>query len=147
MSLITPSPRSRLRQAYTLIEVLAASAIIAVAVGAAASMTASVSLQEEHARRVAIVRNLQENAARLWQLGLRPDQIRAIMPEDNANLNLALFEPPVIIELGNATLGATPAQVTVETALCRASVNIGPTSILKQQGSTFDMMLCRPSIR
>ena len=147
MTLVPRRPWSRLRRAYTLIEVLAASAIIAVAIGSAASLTASVSLQEDHARRIAITRNFQENAARLWQLGLRPDQIRVLMPDENASLNLAMFDYPAIIELGNSTLGDAAAPVTVETAICRASANIGPSPLLKQQGAVFDMMLCRPSIR
>ena len=147
MTLVPRRPWSRLRRAYTLIEVLAASAIIAVAIGSAASLTASVSLQEDHARRIAITRNFQENAARLWQLGLRPDQIRVLMPDENASLNLAMFDYPVLIELGNSTLGDAAAPVTVETAICRASANIGPSPLLKQQGAVFDMMLCRPSIR
>ncbi len=143
--------RRRISRAYTLIEVLAASAIVAVAVGAASSLSVSISLQEEHARRIAIVRNFQENAARLWQLGLSPLQVSTIMPARNDNLSLALFEDPievhVIIPLSAVTLGDASAPATVETALCRASVNIGPTANAKQQGAVFDMMLCRPTIK
>ncbi len=138
-----------LARAYTLIEVLAASAIIAVSVGAAASISASVGQQEEYARRVAVARNYQENMARLWQLGLRNDVIDEIMPEMSPNpaLNVALFSQPQIIELGSSTLGSGPNPITVETALCRATVNIGPTHIARQAGSTFEMMLCRPTIK
>ncbi len=139
----------RLRKAYTLIEVLAASAIVAVAIGAAASLSASVNLQEEHARRIAVVRNYQENMARLWQLGLPPDEINGLLfdIQYNDNLNTALFDAPVIIELGPATLGTAPNTVTVQQALCRASANIGPSSSLKQQGSFFEMLICRPGIK
>lgn len=139
-----------LRRAYTLIEALAASAIIAVAVGAAASISASVSLQEDHARRVAVTRNFQENVARLWQLGLSRNAIYDdVLPDIQYNpiLRDALFAAPEIIELGTQTLGSGPNQVTVETALCRATVNIGIRSADRQPGASFEMMLCRPTIK
>ena len=130
-----------------MIEVLAAGAVVAVAVGAAASLSASVSLQEEHARRVAVVRNLQENMARMWQLGLRPNEIANILPLGNDSLNTALFDQPQIIETGETTVGSTADPITVETALCRASVNIGLNAVSKEQGAYFEIMACRPSIK
>ncbi len=134
-----------------MIEVLAAGAVVAVAVGAAASLSASISLQEEHARRVAVVRNLQENMARLWQLGMNPKTIGDILPLDlvtaNSPLQTVLFDYPAIVETGEATVGSTAHPVTVQTALCRATVNIGINASAKEQGAYFEMMVCRPSIK
>ena len=137
------------KNAYTLIEVLAAAAIVAVGAGAAASLSASVSLQEEFSRRVAVVRNYQENMAQLWQLGMDPVDIMATMPTTQANrfLRAALFGTAQIIPQGQMTVGAAPNTATVETAVCRASVNIARNPTAFESGSPFDLAVCRPPIR
>lgn len=54
---------------YTLIEVLAASTVVAIGMSAMVSLTGTLMLQEEMTWRVAVTRNYQENMGRLWQLG------------------------------------------------------------------------------
>jgi len=134
---------------YTLIEVLAAAALVAMASGAAASLSMSLGLQEEYSRRVAVVRNYQENMAQLWQLGLRPAEIGAVMPVGESTTGLtnrvlreSLFGEPSVIEQGVAMVGG----LTVRTAICRASVNIARNPSLKEEGAPFEIQLCRPSI-
>lgn len=141
--MILPS-KKQLKRGYTLIEVLAAAALVALASGAAASLSMSLGLQEEFARRVAVVRNYQENMAQLWQLGLKPAEFQAIMPTRASNrmLSESLFGTPSIIEQGMAVVGG----LTVETALCRGSVNVARNPNLQEEGSPFEMLLCRPSI-
>lgn len=129
---------------YTLIEVLAAAALVALASGAAASLSMSLGLQEEYARRVAVVRNYQENMAQLWQLGLRPSEIATIMPTKVGNrmLSESLFGTPAVLEQGDATVGG----ITVATAICRASVNTAKNPALQEEGSPLEMLVCKPSI-
>jgi type II secretory pathway pseudopilin PulG len=62
-------------RAYTLVEVLIAAAILFLVVAAAASLSGGLTTQEILAQRTAIAINHQEQAARLWQLGLTPAAI------------------------------------------------------------------------
>ena len=79
----------RSRSAYTLIEVLVASALIALVLAGAAAMALIVVTQEETGARVARVVNYQEQAVRLWQLGLEPSTIQTILPGEPAITSLA----------------------------------------------------------
>jgi prepilin-type N-terminal cleavage/methylation domain-containing protein len=79
----------RSRAAYTLIEVLVASALIALVLAGAAAMALIVVTQEETGARVARVVNYQEQAVRLWQLGLEPSTIQTILPGEPAITSLA----------------------------------------------------------
>lgn len=82
-----PHPRINRAQraAYTLIEVLAAAAIVSIGTTAMVSLSATLMLQEELSSRVALVRNHQENMLRLWQLGLSSLQTAALMPAQAQN--------------------------------------------------------------
>lgn len=142
--------RSRLcRRAYTLIEVLAASAIVAVGAGAAASLSATVGFQEDIARRVSVARNYQENMAQLWQLGMDPVDIVALMPTGDGNryLNEAIFNRGEILPQGLVNVGSGGQQATVQVALCRVSANIAPNPSSRLEGSPLETVVCRPTIR
>jgi type II secretory pathway pseudopilin PulG len=147
----TPLLQRISRKAYTLIEVLAAGAVVAVGAGAAASLAASVGIQEDLARRVAVTRNYQENMARLWQLGLEPVDIIALMPtmDGNRYLNAALFDRGQIIPQGTVSVGGASGANTaaVETAICRISANIARNPAARQEGSPMDILICRPTVR
>jgi prepilin-type N-terminal cleavage/methylation domain-containing protein len=136
------------KRGYTLIEVLAAAALVALASGAAASLATSLGLQEEFARRVAVVRNYQENMAQLWQLGLSPAEVSALMPASsgssltNRALRESIFGTPRVIESDLVSVSG----ITVRTARCTASVNVARNPGLQEEGAPFEMFLCRPSI-
>jgi prepilin-type N-terminal cleavage/methylation domain-containing protein len=66
---------------YTLIEVLTAAIVVGVGMSAAVSMSSTMMLQEELSWRVAVAMNYQENTCRLWQLGLSPTEVAAVMPD------------------------------------------------------------------
>ena len=136
------------QRGYTMIEALAAAAVVAIGASAAASLSASLTLQEEFARRVAVVRNYQENMAQVWQLGLSPNEVLAILPtaETNRNLTLALHGSASVLEQGPTVL-AGPQAVTVETAICRAAVNISRAPQVQEAGSSHDLFVCRSTIR
>jgi type II secretory pathway pseudopilin PulG len=135
-------------RAYSLIEVLAAGAIVAIGAGAAASLSASVGLQEDLARRVSVARNYQENMARLWQLGLDPIEIVAILPTTDGNrfLSGALFDRGALLPQGLINVGTAGQPATVQAALVRVSANIAPNPSGRQEGSPMELVVCRPSI-
>lgn len=132
------------RAAYTLIEVLAAACIISIGATAMVSLSSTLMLQEEFANRVAITRNYQENTVRLWQLGLSSVQITALMPSpaQNAILQQAMFNNPVLVENGLTTVNG----VVMETALCTAIVNISQNPSTKAAGASFTLTAYRPRL-
>lgn len=67
--------------AYSLIEVLIASGILLTGIAAIAMMAHTMFLQEEANGRITRALNLQEQAARLWQLGVSNNIITNILPE------------------------------------------------------------------
>ena len=67
-------------RAYSLIEVLAASGILLMAIGAILSLSHGTLLQEESTRKLARAYCLQENAAQLYYLGLEPGEIINLLP-------------------------------------------------------------------
>lgn len=69
---------------YTLLEVLVAAVIITIAVSAAAALALATIAQEEMNNRISRCLNLHEQAVRLYQLGLEPDTVAAILPPDPA---------------------------------------------------------------
>ncbi len=138
------SPTARSARGYTLIEVLAAGAIISIGTTAMVSLSATLMLQEELATRVAVTRNYQENMVRLWQLGLSTVQITALMPSQaqNAVLQQAVFGTPVLVESGITTVNG----VVMETALCTAVVNSSQNPAAETAGASFTITAYRPHL-
>jgi prepilin-type N-terminal cleavage/methylation domain-containing protein len=87
--------KARLRKGYTLVEVLVASAILGLAMGAAGSLAGTMNIQEEVARVNAVGTNYADNAAALWQLGQSEASIQALTPTvtDNPDLSDAIVPP------------------------------------------------------
>ncbi len=136
---------SKTRSAYTLIEVLAASAVIGIGMTAAVSLSSTLLIQEELSWRVAVVRNYQENMARLWQLGISAEDITSIMPSanDSPMLNQVVFGTPMLLQTGTvnpSNLGA------MQSASVTASVNISLVPTTKRQGSAITFNVYRPKL-
>lgn len=72
---------------YSLIEVLIAAGVLLTGIAAVAMMSHTMFLQEEANGRVTRALNLQEQAATLWQLGLDPEVVTAVLPEKCASNN------------------------------------------------------------
>ena len=138
------APRFQAR-AYTLIEVLAASAVIAVGVTAAVSLSATLMLQEEMSWRVAVTRNYQENMAKLWQLGLSPADVTALMPVQTASplLNQALNGNPTLVETGTTNPGTLGS---MQSAAVTAAVNISQNPRSEVQGAPLTLNAYRASL-
>lgn len=137
------------RRGYTLIEVLAAAAVVSVGMTAAVSLTSSLMLQEELAWRTAVTRNYQENMMRLWQLGLghsfskEVTNITAVMPSQaySPKLNEAINGDPYLIEMGTSTVDGFG---TLQAASVQASVNVSRDPQTELQGSSFNLTGYRP---
>ena len=71
----------RLSRAYSLVEVLVAGGILVIGIAGAAMLAHTLLLQEESNGFALRAINAQEQAARLWQLGLSPSTITNILPE------------------------------------------------------------------
>ncbi len=76
---------------YSLIEVLVASGILLIGISAAASFSLTMTTQEEMGHRLARGVNYLECHARLYQLGLDPAAIGAIMPPEPARSGAPTF--------------------------------------------------------
>lgn len=78
---------------YSLVEVLAASGILLMAIGAIFSLSYGTLSQEEITRKLARGYCFQENAAKLYYLGLEPEEIINLLPLDKRELELNLTNP------------------------------------------------------
>lgn len=140
-----PSSMARRASGYTLLEVLAASAVIAVGMTAATSLSSTLMLQEELSWRVAVTRNYQENMARLWQLGIRAEDVMNIMPTQSANalLNQIINGSPIIVQTGTTN----PTNLgSMQVAAVTASVNISQNPKVESQGASLTFSAYRPSL-
>lgn len=124
---------------YTIVEALVAAAILVIGVAAAASLSLTMVSQEEGNARVARAINLQEQAARLYQLGLSTNTIASILPTDS----------------GVASINFTTATTNVdnlallEMATCRMTFTSGAplTDTNASINRTNDLTVVRPSTR
>lgn len=142
----TVSNRKRLQTSgYTLMEVLASSAVVAVGMTAMASLSGTLMIQEDLGWRVAVVRNYQENMARVWQMGIDQRQVLNLMPTqtDNAALNQIINGTPTIIQTGTTTPSSL---ATMQTAAVTAAVNISQEPRVEKQGASLTLSAYRPSL-
>lgn len=133
---------------YSLIEVLVAAGILAMAVAAAAALSLAISAQEEMSARAAVALNYQEQAAKLWRLGLSESEINAILPQNEAVQSL-VFEESNVAFSGIGTL---------RQAVCTISFQLTPdagnwTPLTWTAGSqqdapvrTYSVVLLRPVV-
>lgn len=142
---------TRFRRAYTLIEVLAAASVIAVGMAAAVTLSSTLMIQEELSWRVAVVRNYQENMARLWQLGVGNGplaaDVKALMPDSASNdlLDSCFSVSPTI----NAVGTTNPAGLgNMQRAVVTATVNISLDGDLrvKTAGASSTFYIYRPEL-
>ncbi len=68
------------QRGYSLIEVVIAGALLVIGIAAAGLFAHTMLLQQEASSRVAMAFNMQEQSARLFQLGLAPSAITNILP-------------------------------------------------------------------
>ncbi len=98
-------------RAYTLIEALVASSILAVGVGAAASMSLAFVTQEEISERSAKAFNHLENAAALHRAGVDPAAIPGLLPHEPVVASLTFTDRT----LAATGLGSVPSTLITVT--------------------------------
>lgn len=106
---------------YTLMEVVAASAVLAVGMTGAVSLSTSIMAQEEITWRVAVARNYQENVVRLWQLGLTPSEVLNLVPSITGTGML----PDIVaaIDLNPGATADEDSMGVMESATCDVTLN------------------------
>ena len=77
---------------YSLVEVLAATGIIAMGVAAAVSLSFTTTAQEESGNRIARAIAITESAARMYQLGMSGAEIIRLLPPDPVVYDISITE-------------------------------------------------------
>ena len=140
--------RNRKPQGYTLIEVLAAAVIIGLAISAAVSMNTTLVLQEELSWRTTVALNYQENAAKLWQLGLSPFEVNSLMPAPSGNplLNSVLVSNSGVV--GSITeLGTIDADGVGAVEQANHTLTVNNVGSATDSGASPVVTIIRPSTR
>ncbi len=120
-----------MRPGYTLVETLIAAAILLLVVGAAASLSSGLTTQEILAQRTAMALNVQEQAARLWQLGITPAAITNTLLAPDPTIQSLTFTESVV---------AVPGVGNMRRAQCRIIFQIEEVP----DARTNDLILLRP---
>ncbi len=123
------------RNGYSLVEVLIAAGLVALGIGAAALLSLTMVSQQDGSARVVRALNYQEQAARLYQLGIPIDSITNILPRESG----ATVTFPTTNSETSASIG------TYDVALCRMVINT--TNFSSTAVQTNDVYLVRPSLR
>lgn len=130
---------------YSLVEVVVAAAIVAVGLTAAAVLASTLMQQQELNAATLRAANLQEQAAKLYRLDLRPGDIYRILPENcqggstpPVNGYAFTFSRPVMT---NITINGT--DVALEQTSCfMVFANSGGNGL-----NTNGVTIVRPSVR
>lgn len=126
--------------AYSIVEALIAATLLALALAAAAVLALTMTAQEENNSRIARAYNLQEQAARLYQLGLEPATIASLLPAESTVISISFNTNSVPI----AGVG------DVDQSTCRMIFQAGTpitSDSLTPASRTNDVVVVRPSIR
>jgi len=130
------------RKAYTLVEVLIAAAVLVVGVAAAGFLALAMIAQEEMNVRVSRSLNHHEQAARLFQLGLSPSEISALLPAEPSVLSLDFnVELEDVAGVGEIELATS----TMTYEVVQGGVTWDPLGSAPERES--EIIVIRPTIR
>jgi prepilin-type N-terminal cleavage/methylation domain-containing protein len=117
--------------AYTLVEVLVALSIIALAIGAASRLSLGQALTEEINQKESFAVNYAENAARLWQLGIDnpgPLLLQSLNTDGSlmtltidSNLATTAIDVPGTVSAGDDGSTADRFAIVVQRTNCRVN--------------------------
>ena len=125
-----------------------AGALLVIGISAAALLASALLVQEESNGVALRAFNAQEQAARLWQLGLDPETITNILPE-----RCAASDPPPAHSI-HFSFGTNPVTTNVSGVVTVEQIN--PLRIVFHSGTrsdgtivfrTNDIVVVRPAIR
>lgn len=136
--------------AYTLVEALVAAAVLLIAVSAAAVLGLATLTQEETNMRVARCLNLHEQAMRLYQLGLEPAVINALLPPDPAVTETPIFTTQTLSIPNLGDVERAESTITFSTTAASTDWQPGTWSSGENSDSalrTNTFTAVRPSIR
>lgn len=108
--------RRKTESGYTILEVLVAAAILIMVAAAAASLSGGLTQLEEMGQKNAIALNYQEQAARLWQMGMAPADIwgaEGILPT-NAVVSDVTFTESDLVAGGVGTVRKAVCEVVFQ---------------------------------
>lgn len=134
------------KHAYSLIEVVIAGAILMVCIAAVTAMALATVTQQETNVHISQALSYQEQAARLYQLGLAPATIIAVLPE----------EPGVALTFKNQTNTTIGGIAGLERVVCEVVFQPNPATSAWTEGRwvggttdtrTNTMIVVRPSLR
>jgi type II secretory pathway pseudopilin PulG len=136
--------------AYTLVEALIAAAILMIAVSSAAVLALITIAQEETNVRISRCVNLHEQAMRLYQLGIAPNTVNALLPPDPAVIHMPVFTVQTVTIPNLGTVERADSTITFSTTPLAGdwspgSWNMGESSDAAQRSQTLTAI--RPSIR
>ena len=100
-------------RAYSLVEVLSASGILLMGIGAVLSLSHGTLSQEEVTRQLARGYCFQENAAKLYYLGLEPEEIIDLLPLDTTELELN-FTDSYMVRVNDVEVEASSVSVKIK---------------------------------
>lgn len=123
---------------YSLVEVLIAAAIVALGIGAAALLALTMVSQQEGSARVVRALNYQEQAGRLYQLGVSASDIPGIMPAESSVTSLTFSGEANVVDANIGTYQTVTCSVVINTPTLFSS-----TSALQ----TNRVYLVRPNLR
>jgi type II secretory pathway pseudopilin PulG len=136
--------------AFTLVEALVAAAVLLVAVSAAAVIALATLSQEETNMRIARCLNLHEQAMRLYQLGIAPDTINALLPPDTAITDAPVFTTQTLTIANLGTVEHAESTITYSTTSSADDWVPGTWSSGEKSGTALrsnTLTAIRPSIR
>jgi Tfp pilus assembly protein PilV len=146
----TRHQKPRTPAGYSFAEVLVASALLGLAIGGAVSLTATMTTQTAAAFTSAAAQNYQDNASRVWQLGLSPAETLAVMPHvtDNADLQSAIVPagtaPGSQVSFGTAaTTTLANSMGTLESIPCTLTLR----NPIGAANRALTLQVYRPTIR
>lgn len=130
---------------YTLVEVVASAAFVAIGMAGAVSLSSSMMVQQEMSWRVAVGRNYQENIARLWQLGLSPSEVMNIIPSasTNAKLSEVIGSSPTLTAGGQVNANSMGL---MDSAVCNFTTSTNNITGAGA-GGTNQVTLYRPTLK
>lgn len=137
-------PRRIDDKGYSLVEVLVAAGLLALGIAAAAMLGMTMISQQEANARVVRALNYQEQASRLYQLGLDPSVITNILPLESGVVSLDFATNSVVAATTNGTEVGTVNMATCTLVYDGGSMLISGGSAAEQTNET---VVVRPSIR
>lgn len=122
--------RARRACGYTLVESLVASSVLLVGISAAAAMSLALLTQEEINENTVRAANYLDNAARLVHLGVPPDAVASLLPDEPVVASLGFSQRTVNV----AEVGGIPAVAVTVTYRPTSAVSANRAQVLEWTG-------------